>query len=211
MIAGVSLLAHDDPRRLVYRLSGRRHDQVIAASRAERELAEQQLRQTAEQLAAALLREAEAQGLRAAATVAQREAGHVLSQLADALLAPGKAGLSILDRLTRNDDTIQEQARHSPRRCCRAAGPWRRRAKEPAATLARMGTGLASPSHLLILLLVVLLVFGPKKLPEIGRSLGRGIRDFKTHLSDEQPEIADAEVTPVRALPPSSQRERDSI
>ena len=34
--------------------------------------------------------------------------------------------------------------------------------------------------ELLILLLVVLLVFGPKKLPEMGRSLGRGMREFKS-------------------------------
>jgi sec-independent protein translocase protein TatA len=51
--------------------------------------------------------------------------------------------------------------------------------------------------ELLILLLVVLLVFGPKRLPEMGRSLGKGMREFKDTLSgkdtepeDERPQIA---------------------
>jgi sec-independent protein translocase protein TatA len=37
--------------------------------------------------------------------------------------------------------------------------------------------------ELLILLLVILLVFGPKRLPEMGRSLGRGMREFKDSIS----------------------------
>lgn len=46
--------------------------------------------------------------------------------------------------------------------------------------------------EILILLLVVLLVFGPKRLPEMGRSLGRGMREFKDSISgkdfdDEEP------------------------
>ncbi len=51
------------------------------------------------------------------------------------------------------------------------------------------------PWDLLILLLVVLLIFGPKRLPEMGRSLGRSMREFKDSVSgrdrqeDEQPEL----------------------
>jgi sec-independent protein translocase protein TatA len=37
--------------------------------------------------------------------------------------------------------------------------------------------------EILILLLVALLVFGPKRLPEMGRSLGRGMREFKDSIS----------------------------
>ncbi len=37
--------------------------------------------------------------------------------------------------------------------------------------------------EILILLLVALLVFGPKRLPEMGRSLGRGLREFKDSVS----------------------------
>ena len=46
--------------------------------------------------------------------------------------------------------------------------------------------------ELLILLLVVLLVFGPKRLPEMGKQLGRGMREFKDSITgkDEKPELA---------------------
>ncbi len=46
------------------------------------------------------------------------------------------------------------------------------------------------PMEIVILLVVVLLVLGPKKLPEVGRSLGRGMREFKGSISgeDERPE-----------------------
>ena len=39
--------------------------------------------------------------------------------------------------------------------------------------------GLLRPSHLLIVLFVALFVFGPKKLPELGKGLAQGIRSFK--------------------------------
>lgn len=44
---------------------------------------------------------------------------------------------------------------------------------------------------LIVILIVALLVFGPKRLPEIGRSLGRGMREFKDSISgqDEKPEL----------------------
>jgi sec-independent protein translocase protein TatA len=45
--------------------------------------------------------------------------------------------------------------------------------------------GLDNPVHILLLLLVVLLVFGAKRLPEIGRSLGEGMRGFKDSLSGD--------------------------
>ncbi len=41
------------------------------------------------------------------------------------------------------------------------------------------------PTHLLFLLVIVLLVLGPKRLPEVARSLGRGFRDFKDAISGE--------------------------
>lgn len=111
LILAVALLAHGYPRRLLDRFSAGRHHRAIENSRADREQGELEVRQTAERLAQALLREAEAQGLRAAGSVAKRavgeaehEAGNLASQIADALLAPGKAGLSILDRLTGSKD-----------------------------------------------------------------------------------------------------------
>ncbi len=39
--------------------------------------------------------------------------------------------------------------------------------------------GLLSPTHLVFILLIVLILFGPGKLPELGKGLGKGIREFK--------------------------------
>ena len=44
---------------------------------------------------------------------------------------------------------------------------------------------ILQPTHLLFVLIVALLVLGPKRLPEVGRSLGRGLRDFKNAISGE--------------------------
>ncbi|HEX3804407.1 MAG TPA: twin-arginine translocase TatA/TatE family subunit [Solirubrobacteraceae bacterium] len=46
--------------------------------------------------------------------------------------------------------------------------------------------GLENPIHLALLLMIVLLVFGAKRLPEMGRSLGTGLRGFKEAVSGEQ-------------------------
>ncbi len=45
---------------------------------------------------------------------------------------------------------------------------------------------ILQPTHLLFILVIALLVLGPKRLPEVGRSLGRGLRDFKVALSGEE-------------------------
>jgi sec-independent protein translocase protein TatA len=58
-----------------------------------------------------------------------------------------------------------------------------------------MFSGLESPMHLLIVLIVAVLVLGPKKLPEVGRSLGSGIRQFKGSLEGNEPAAAKAEKT----------------
>jgi len=42
--------------------------------------------------------------------------------------------------------------------------------------------GLFQPTHLIFLLLIALLIFGPRKLPELGQGLGKGIRGFKDAL-----------------------------
>lgn len=49
-----------------------------------------------------------------------------------------------------------------------------------------MLSGLDNPIHLLFLFLIILLVFGAKRLPEIGRGLGTGMRDFKNALTQSQ-------------------------
>lgn len=42
------------------------------------------------------------------------------------------------------------------------------------------------PLEILVVLIIALVVFGPKRLPELGASLGKGIRDFSTGLKGEQ-------------------------
>lgn len=55
--------------------------------------------------------------------------------------------------------------------------------------------GLDNPIHLLLLLVVLLLVFGAKRLPEMGRSLGHGLRGFKDAIGGEPI------VQPLEAMP----------
>ena len=50
--------------------------------------------------------------------------------------------------------------------------------------------GLENPIHLAFLLMVLLLLFGAKRLPEMGRSLGSGMRGFKDALTGETPPAA---------------------
>jgi sec-independent protein translocase protein TatA len=47
--------------------------------------------------------------------------------------------------------------------------------------------GLDNPLHIAILLVVLLLVFGAKRLPEMGRSLGAGLRGFKESVTGQEP------------------------
>jgi sec-independent protein translocase protein TatA len=57
--------------------------------------------------------------------------------------------------------------------------------------------GLENPVHLLIILVVVLMVFGAKKLPEMGRSLGEGMRGFRDGIKTEEAKPAEVQaVTP---------------
>ena len=48
-------------------------------------------------------------------------------------------------------------------------------------------TGWTSPTHIILLLLIALLLFGAKRLPEIGRSLGTGMREFKDSVTGNTP------------------------
>jgi sec-independent protein translocase protein TatA len=50
--------------------------------------------------------------------------------------------------------------------------------------------GLLQPTHLLIILVVALFIFGPKKLPELGQGLGKGIRSFRDSMrtATEEPD-----------------------
>jgi sec-independent protein translocase protein TatA len=46
---------------------------------------------------------------------------------------------------------------------------------------------LFAPSHLLILLLIILVIFGPSKLGDVGGALGKAIRDFKKAVNEPEP------------------------
>ena len=49
-----------------------------------------------------------------------------------------------------------------------------------------MFEGLFQPMHLRVIFGIALLVFGPKKLPELGKGIGEGIRGFKSAMTDQQ-------------------------
>ena len=65
-----------------------------------------------------------------------------------------------------------------------------------------MPFGIGTP-ELLILLLVLLLVFGAKRLPEMGKSLGKGMREFKDSVSGKYDDDESDTVDEVAALPPA--------
>jgi sec-independent protein translocase protein TatA len=70
--------------------------------------------------------------------------------------------------------------------------------------------GLDNPVHLLLLLGLLLLLFGAKRLPEIGRSLGAGLRGFKESINGEPGAVARSELEAGSESAPASESERAS-
>ena len=66
-----------------------------------------------------------------------------------------------------------------------------------------MGIGGLGMGEMILIFLVVLLLFGAKRLPEIGRSLGKGIREFKSSVKEIEKEI-DVEDDPPGQVSSSS-------
>jgi sec-independent protein translocase protein TatA len=60
--------------------------------------------------------------------------------------------------------------------------------------------GLSNPIHIAFLLVILLLVFGAKRLPEMGRSLGEGLRGFKSSIEGEP---APSEIAPAATTIPA--------
>lgn len=62
--------------------------------------------------------------------------------------------------------------------------------------------GLDNPLHIAFLVVILLLVFGARRLPEIGRSLGSGMREFKDSISGESKQPAQPTLSQAPAPPP---------
>lgn len=72
--------------------------------------------------------------------------------------------------------------------------------------------GLDNPIHLVFLLVILLLVFGAKRLPEMGRSVGAGMRGFKESLTGETPPTPALQVSSAGVDPAASdERERAQV
>jgi len=78
-----------------------------------------------------------------------------------------------------------------------------------------MGVGVLQPWHVIVILVIVLVIFGPGKLPMLGKAVGDTVKDFKKAVSDEpKPEDETAAVAPaavaqaaVAAAPAPAMRE----
>ena len=63
--------------------------------------------------------------------------------------------------------------------------------------------------EIMLIFLVVLLLFGAKRLPEIGSSLGKGIREFKSSIREIEGELKVPDEPPRVSRPPDPQEEKD--
>jgi sec-independent protein translocase protein TatA len=61
-----------------------------------------------------------------------------------------------------------------------------------------MGEGLFQPIHLLVICFIALLVFGPRRLPELGKGLGEGIRALKDGLKETEKEAGKTDRPPAK-------------
>jgi len=62
--------------------------------------------------------------------------------------------------------------------------------------------GNIGPLEIIVVLIIALIVFGPKRLPELGSSLGRGIREFRNTVTGEKSDDDEPEVKAIRATAP---------
>lgn len=61
--------------------------------------------------------------------------------------------------------------------------------------------GLFQPTHLLLIFAIALLIFGPKKLPELGKGIGEGFRALKEGMKDKPVETTNAAATNAPSNP----------
>jgi sec-independent protein translocase protein TatA len=76
--------------------------------------------------------------------------------------------------------------------------------------LSKQMTGWTSPTHIILLLLIALLLFGAKRLPEIGRSLGSGMREFKDSVTGNTPSEP-AQLPPPETTVTAKPSERETV
>ena len=65
---------------------------------------------------------------------------------------------------------------------------------------------LFAPSHLLILMVIILIIFGPSKLGDLGGVLGKTIRDFKRAMNEPEPAVQDKSTTPTPNAAPTESK-----
>jgi sec-independent protein translocase protein TatA len=71
-----------------------------------------------------------------------------------------------------------------------------------------MFEGLFQPMHLLVIFAIALLVFGPKKLPELGKGIGEGIRALKDGMKEHSAEPSTIAHTEVKSATPEDPSNR---
>ena len=77
--------------------------------------------------------------------------------------------------------------------------------------------GNIGPLEIIVVLIIALIVFGPKRLPELGSSLGRGIREFRSTVTgdksddDDEPEVKAIHATPPPAAPAEQPAEPEVV
>lgn len=69
--------------------------------------------------------------------------------------------------------------------------------------------GLFEPHHLIIILVIALLVFGPGKIGDLGGSLGRAVRDFKKSMNEEPSPPAAPQAAPAERRPEALARSQE--
>ena len=72
-----------------------------------------------------------------------------------------------------------------------------------------MGIGGFGMGEMILVFLVVLLLFGAKRLPEIGSALGKGIREFKSSVREIEHELKAPEDPARRSTPPPTEEDRE--
>jgi len=71
-----------------------------------------------------------------------------------------------------------------------------------------MFDGIFQPTHLLLILLICLIIFGPQKLPQLGKGLGESIREFKKSISEASSNDASKPAAPTTTTTTTTAEEK---